>query len=77
MIKITYDKSVDAAYIYFLEPGTPVEKTYICNPSEVNGMINLDFDKEGKLIGVEVIDASKKLPNAILQKENNPNFLGN
>jgi uncharacterized protein YuzE len=25
-------------------------------------MINLDFDDEGKLIGVEVLDASKLLP---------------
>jgi uncharacterized protein YuzE len=66
-MKITYDKSVDAAYIYFSEyPSDSVKKTYPCDPKEVNGMINLDFDEQGRLVGVEVIDASKKLPKELL-----------
>jgi len=67
-MKVTYDKSVDAAYIYFTdnyEPGE-VKKTYPCDPTEVKGMINLDFDKDGRLIGIEVMDASKKLPPELL-----------
>ncbi len=68
-MRITYDKSVDAAYIYLKDilPGG-VAKTYQCDPGEINGMINLDFDKDGILLGIEIIDASKKLPPEILDQ---------
>ncbi|MFF2014325.1 DUF2283 domain-containing protein [Streptomyces sp. NPDC058195] len=29
---------------------------------EVGGMINLDFDEQGRLIGIEVLAANSKLP---------------
>jgi uncharacterized protein YuzE len=29
-------------------------------------MINLDFDDQGRLIGIEVLDASSKLPKQLL-----------
>jgi uncharacterized protein YuzE len=32
----------------------------------VNGQIHLDFDKRGKLIGIEALDASRLLPEALL-----------
>lgn len=62
-MKTTYSKNADAVYIYLTDilPGS-VDKTYPCDPIEVNGEINLDFDKDGKLIGIEVMDAIKKLP---------------
>jgi uncharacterized protein YuzE len=67
-MKITYDKSIDAAKIYLIDiqPGG-VKKTYTCDPLEV-GEINLDFDINDFLIGIEVQDASKKLPPEILEK---------
>ncbi len=62
-MKVTYDRSIDAAYIRFVPEGGDfqVAKTYPCDPLEVAGQINLDFDKSGRLIGIEVLDASKKL----------------
>lgn len=71
-MKITYDREADAAYIY-LDPSLSmksgwVAKTYPCDPQEVNGMINLDFDNNGKLGGIEVIDASKKLSEEFLKQ---------
>ena len=33
-------------------------------------MINLDFDADGRLIGIEVLDASKFLPLELLVKPN-------
>lgn len=68
MFKTTYDKSVDAVYIFLSDPGVDVKKTYPCDPKKVDGMINLDFDEDNKLIGIEVMDASKKLPKEILDK---------
>lgn len=71
-MKITYDKQVDAAYIYLASHYEKtqgwVKKTYPCDPIEVNGMINLDFDEEGRLGGIEILDASKKLPKDILDR---------
>jgi len=52
-MKITYDKIADAAYIYFISDKDIgerwVKKTYSCDPSEINGMINLDFDSNNVL----------------------------
>lgn len=67
---IKYDASADAAYIYLIEeneivPGW-VKETYPCDPIAVNGMISLDFDENGKLGGIEVMDASKKLSRKLL-----------
>jgi uncharacterized protein YuzE len=68
-MKITYDKSADAAYIYFIENPQPgwVKFTYPCNPSQIKGMINLDFDQDGRLGDIEILDASKKLPAELLK----------
>lgn len=66
-MKITYDKSIDAAYIYLVEKPLKVNSTYSCDPSEINGEINLDFDSMGKLIGIEILNASNKLNNEILK----------
>ncbi|MCL6592208.1 MAG: DUF2283 domain-containing protein [Firmicutes bacterium] len=68
-MRVTFDKSIDAAYIYLKEPINPGEaiKTYPCDPSEVNGEINLDFNSSGVLIGIEVQNASRKLPKEILE----------
>lgn len=69
-MKIEYDKNADAAYIYLIseeEIKTEwVKKTYSCDPIEVYGMINLDFDSNGFLGGIEVMDASKKLSKELL-----------
>ncbi|WP_105316676.1 DUF2283 domain-containing protein [Thermus tenuipuniceus] len=50
---ITYDPEADALYIALGEgPATP---------EEVGEGIALDWDAEGKLLGIEILDASKRL----------------
>ncbi|MGW5040840.1 DUF2283 domain-containing protein [Streptomyces parvulus] len=68
-VKVTYDKTVNAAYIYFTDPQVNVRSahTYPCDPIDVDGMINLDFDEQGRLIGIEVLAATSKLPEHMLQ----------
>ncbi|WP_405697893.1 DUF2283 domain-containing protein [Streptomyces sp. NBC_01185] len=68
-MRVTYDRSVDAAYVYFTDPQDRVKSahTYPCDPVDVDGMINLDFDEQGRLIGVEVLAASSKLPQYLLR----------
>ncbi|MFF1547104.1 DUF2283 domain-containing protein [Streptomyces sp. NPDC058291] len=67
---MTYDKkTADAAYVYLTEPHAlrEVARMYPCDPVAVDAMINLDFDKQGRLIGIEVLAASSKMPKHLLQ----------
>jgi len=57
-MKFEYDENVDAAYIYLEHP---LKEKQIKDTIELNEDIILDFDKEGKLIGVEILNASKVL----------------
>jgi uncharacterized protein YuzE len=56
---IKYDPEVNAAKIYLLPPGIEprTARMYACDPIAVDGMINLDFDEAGRLIGIEVLAA--------------------
>ncbi|MFI7401669.1 DUF2283 domain-containing protein [Streptomyces sp. NPDC049541] len=69
-VRVTYDGQADAAYISFAEPGSEpaVARMYPCDPVEVGGMINLDFDEDGRLIGVEVLAARSKVPQSLLDQ---------
>ena len=62
-MKLEYDKEADAAYIY-LE--YPIKKGQSKNTIELNENIMLDFDSKGKLLGVEILNASKVLNKKIL-----------
>ena len=67
-MKLRYDKSVDAAYLYIAEEGSAVGpvSTIECDPKEAGGMINLDFDSQNMLLGIELIPASKFLSPSLL-----------
>lgn len=69
-MKVQYDSTADAAYIY-LDPaheGIRVAKTVPCDPREVGFEINLDLDDGGRLLGIEVLDASRHLPAELLKE---------
>lgn len=51
-MKVTYDKKVDALYIT-LKPKAKVSRTKKVTPS-----VLIDYDSSGKVVGVEVLDAS-------------------
>ncbi len=62
-MKITYDASADAAYIYL----TDIETGGAARTETVSENIHLDFDAAGKLVGIEVLNASKNLPESLLK----------
>jgi uncharacterized protein YuzE len=63
LIETTYDRQVDAAYVSLRKIGPgEVAKTYSCDIEQVGGMINLDFDQNGRLVGIEILDATALLP---------------
>jgi len=54
-VKISYDKEVDAAYIRLSEQ----------EPSgviEISEGINVDVTDKGEIVGIEMLEASKKFP---------------
>ena len=51
-MKIEYDKEVDALYIR-------IQEKDVARTQEVSDGVNLDFDAEGRLIGLEVLSAKK------------------
>ena len=69
-MRITYDGSADSAYVYVVSDIGPGEAsyTYGCDPREVKGEISLDFDAAGRLLGIEVLDASRFLGEGLLGK---------
>ena len=52
-MKIEYDKQVDALYIR-------LQEKYVARTLEIEEGLNLDLDEEGKLIGLEVLDATER-----------------
>jgi uncharacterized protein YuzE len=70
IVRVTYDQQANAAYISFVDPGVlpDVARMYPCDPEQIDGMINLDFSDDGRLVGVEVLAASSKLPQYLLDE---------
>lgn len=62
-MNITYDAEADTAYIKFLDE-VDVFRT-VPGEGEADG-VNLDFDEDGKLIGIEILEAKARLPADLL-----------
>lgn len=58
---VTYDAEADAAYIRF-SPGTVAES------EEVSDGIVLDYDADGRILGMEVLQARTHLSPDLLEK---------
>ena len=53
-MRLEYDPVRDLLYIYFADPSAKVARTVTVVPG-----VHADFNTEGKLVGIEVIDASE------------------
>lgn len=56
MIRTSYDPEADAMFVWFGPEGVKSAGT-----EEVSPGIMLDFDEEGRVIGVEVLDVSERM----------------
>jgi uncharacterized protein YuzE len=56
MIKTSYDPEADAMFIWFGPEGIKSAGT-----EEVAPGVMLDFDSEGRVIGIEVLDVSERM----------------
>ena len=53
-MRIEYDPDRNLLYLYFADPQKKSAETVT-----VKSGVHADFDKDGKLIGIEIIDASE------------------
>lgn len=60
-MKVNFDAEADALYVRFSE-------TDISETVEVRPGVMLDYDAEGKIVGLEILDAHKNLANADLKR---------
>ena len=54
-MKITYDPKIDAVYIQFQEGEHNISK-------EIEDGMVLDYTKDGKIMGIEILEVSQKMP---------------
>jgi len=55
-MKVTYDPEVDVVRILF--SNSPIEESDENKPGVI-----IDYDKDGNIVGLEVLDASKQMEN--------------
>jgi uncharacterized protein YuzE len=56
MMRTTYDPEADATFVWFGPEETKAGRT-----QEVAPGIMLDFDSDGRVIGIEVLDVSERM----------------
>jgi len=54
-MKIFYDKTADALYIYF-------KKGKVAKTKKITSRLLVDVDKKGSALGIEMLDVSRQLP---------------
>jgi len=53
-MKIEYDREADALYIQ-------IREAYVDNNIDIEEGVTVDLDDKGHIVGIEILDASKKL----------------
>jgi uncharacterized protein YuzE len=66
-VKLTHDREADAAKIYLAEdiPPAGVARSVVCDANLVGCSVVLDFDEQDRLLAIELLGASKLLPDAL------------
>ena len=69
-MRITFDPDADAAYIQLVDhiPAGGAPRQEICDVELPGAAVILDFSPEDMLIGIEVLGASRILPEGLLKE---------
>ncbi len=67
-MRLTYDPDADAAYVYFVDviAAGAVKRTEVSGIELVGSVIIVDFDAEGKILGIEILGAGRVLARSTL-----------
>lgn len=60
-MKITYDKNADAMYI-------EIQEGEFFTNKKINGETIIDLDKNQNILGIEILNVSKRMPKDFLSK---------
>jgi uncharacterized protein YuzE len=63
-MKIEYSREADALYVYFKED-------FVAKSREIEDGIVIDFDDNGQIIGIEVLDATQRFSLADIVRVHN------
>lgn len=61
MIRVEYDPKADALYIWLIKARYEISE-------ELAENVIIDLDKRGRIIGIEILDASKNLGKQLVNK---------
>ena len=61
MVRVEYDQKADARYIWLGKAKTDIS-------GELAENVVIDLDKKGRIIGIEVLDASKNMGKELVAK---------
>jgi uncharacterized protein YuzE len=80
VMRTTFSPDDNTAYIYLTTPGdghtvSHTEPLIVDLPSGSRALVNLDFDAQGHLIGIEVEGATATLPQNVLDAAERPGTL--
>ncbi len=67
-MEITYDKEADAMYIEF-------RKGKFAKNKKIDELTIIDLDEEGNILGIEILEVSKRIPIESLSQINVKNLL--
>jgi len=67
-MEINYDKEADAMYIEF-------QKGEFSSNKKIDDFTIIDLDKDGNILGIELLDVSKRIPIESLSQVNVKNLL--
>jgi len=62
-MKTEFDQEADTAYIYFKE----IADGEVAETITLNDSVNADLDKNGMVLGIGIINASKHLPSSSIK----------
>lgn len=74
-MKITYDKQADAAYVMIadrIHDGEAATQLHSIETPGGKGEVTLDFDRNGKLLGMEILGAEHVLQPEVLARAEPP-----
>ena len=54
-MRIEFDQEADALYVQ-------IHEAYVAHVKEIEEGVIIDFDENGKVIGIEILDVTKRFP---------------
>jgi uncharacterized protein YuzE len=71
-MRVTYDPDADAAYIYLTDTAGGVSASRVVDQPMDRASVHVEFDHRNRLIGIEVLGASRGLPAEMLEAAERP-----